>query len=55
MICSVANGRIEVRIEEMRFSIGEHGMWRVRGCEGCVMQNKGSEEAAVHITAFGDS
>jgi len=55
MICSVATGRVEVRVEGEKFSIGEHGMWRVRGGEGCVVRNKGDEEAVVHITALDGS
>ena len=55
MICSVAVGTVEVRLEGVKFSISEHGMWRVRRGERCVIRNQGGEEAVVHITAVGGS
>jgi len=52
MICSVAKGRVEVLVGGRNFSIGEHGMWRVRPSNMCIMQNTGIDRAVLHITAF---
>ena len=50
-ICSVARGRADVTIDGMRFRIGEGGMWRVRGCEKCTVQNELNEDLFVHISS----
>ncbi|KAG9241228.1 hypothetical protein BJ878DRAFT_242856 [Calycina marina] len=50
-ICCVARGRTGVVLQkESTFSIGEGGMWRVRGGEGCVVRNAGEEgDVVVHV------
>jgi hypothetical protein len=49
-ICSVANGRVEIKLGTERFSVCENGMLRVRGGEKCRISNMGTAESIVHIT-----
>lgn len=50
MIFSVSKGRVVVTLGGTRFSIGEGGMWRVRGGEAFVFSNRAKEETIVHVT-----
>lgn len=52
-ICSVAAGKVRVRIEgENEFSIGHHGMFKVRSGKGCVVQNRLYGDAVLHVSEF---
>ncbi|KAH7324036.1 hypothetical protein BKA65DRAFT_481810 [Rhexocercosporidium sp. MPI-PUGE-AT-0058] len=52
-ICSVAKGRVTVSLGTKKFTIGEGGMFRVRGGEKCVVTNQLNLHAiaVVHVCA----
>lgn len=54
-VCSVAAGKVRVRVEgEDEFSVGLHGMFKVRAGKACVVQNRLYEDAVLHISEFPD-
>lgn len=49
-VCSVAVGKLHVTMGSKDFTIGAHGMWRIRGGEICEVANLNYGEAVVHIS-----
>jgi len=51
--CSVATGKIKVKMgDEPEFTIGPHGMFRIKPGTTCVVQNRMYVDAIVHVTAL---
>jgi hypothetical protein len=52
-ICSVASGKVRVRTgEEPEFTIGPHGMFKVKPGVGCKVQNWMYMDAILHVTVL---
>lgn len=51
-ICSVAAGKVQIEIGGKDFSIGVHGMWRIRAGEMCKVTNRYYAEAVIHVSTF---
>jgi large exoprotein involved in heme utilization and adhesion len=48
-ICSVASGKVNVKIDGKDFTIGANGIWRVRQGEQCTVTNRFYGEAVIHV------
>jgi hypothetical protein len=51
-VCSVAAGKVQVRVGGSSFSIGAHGMWRIRAGEVCTLANRHYTEAVIHVSTI---
>jgi glyoxylate utilization-related uncharacterized protein len=51
-ICSVASGKVQVQVGDKQFSIGAHGMWRIRAHEKCTLVNRRYSEAVIHVSTI---
>jgi hypothetical protein len=51
-VCSVAAGKVLVRVGDSSFSIGAHGMWRIRAGEVCTLANRHYTEAVIHVSTI---
>ena len=51
-VCSVAAGKVRVRVGGNSFSIGAHGMWRIRAGEECTIANRHYSEAVIHVSTI---
>jgi hypothetical protein len=48
--CSVAAGKVKVKIGTTEFKIGPHGMFKVMPGETCVVENRHYVDAYIHCT-----
>lgn len=52
-LCSVATGKVKVKTgDEPEFTIGSHGMFRVKAGTSCVVQNWMYVDAILHVTVL---
>ena len=51
-VCSVAAGKVRVKVGGKSFSIGAHGMWRIRAGEKCILANRHYSEAVIHVSTI---
>jgi hypothetical protein len=51
-VCSVAAGKVQVQVGDSQFSIGAHGMWRIRADEKCTLANRHYSEAVIHVSTI---
>jgi len=52
-VCSIASGKLRVRIDgESEFTIGPHGLFKVRPGTACSVQNRLYIDAIVHISSL---
>jgi hypothetical protein len=51
-VCSVAAGKVQVQVGDSQFSIGAHGMWRIRADEKCILANRHYSEAVIHVSTI---
>lgn len=51
-VCSVAAGKVQVQVGDSQFSIGAHGMWRIRADEKCTLTNRYYSEAVIHVSTI---
>ncbi|KAH8645437.1 hypothetical protein BX600DRAFT_478123 [Xylariales sp. PMI_506] len=51
-VCSVAAGKVKVKMVEQDFELGPNGMFRVKPDTGCAVQNRMYGDATLHVTVL---
>jgi hypothetical protein len=51
-LCSIAVGRLDIKVGNKEFSLGEHGIWRLRPGEKCSISNPYGIEVVAHVSTF---
>lgn len=49
-ICSVASGKVRVKVAGQDFAIGPNGVWKVNSSVECAVANRCYLDAVVHIS-----
>lgn len=54
-VCSIATGKLQVRIDgEPEFTIGPHGLFKIRPGIACSVQNRLHLDAIIHISTLAE-
>lgn len=51
-ICSVASGKVRVKVAGQEFAVGPNGVWKVKGGVGCAVENRYYLDAVVHVSSI---
>lgn len=51
-ICSVASGKVKVKIGGAEFMIGPHGLVKIKAGQAAVVENRLYVDAALHLHGF---
>ncbi|KAI0842762.1 hypothetical protein F5Y06DRAFT_304463 [Hypoxylon sp. FL0890] len=51
-LCSIASGKLQVKIHNQEFPMGPNGMIRIRPGAGCAVMNRLYVDATVHVTVM---
>lgn len=49
-ICSVASGKVRVKVAGQNFAVGPNGVWKVKSGDVCMVTNRYYLDAVVHIS-----
>lgn len=49
-ICSVASGKVRVKVSGQDFAVGPNGVWKVKAGAECAVTNRYYLDAVVHIS-----
>lgn len=54
-VCSLATGKVQVKLEGAKFVMGPNGMFKVRAGMECTVQNRLYIDATLHISTISES
>ena len=53
-VCSIASGKVRVKMDEKEFVIGPNGMFKVRSSSACTVENRLYVDSVIHVSTFAE-